>query len=69
MKASLKNPKAPLTKYADRYVESFPVNLPAGQIDLRKWITSMAETDYTSYSPAHVAMGSYVKDVFFIPQT
>ncbi|MFT3912304.1 MAG: hypothetical protein QM737_22950 [Ferruginibacter sp.] len=61
-KAVLANEKSPVTKYMARYVESFEINLPAKQIDLYKWITEMAELDYTSYSPAHVAMNSYSKD-------
>lgn len=62
MKATLTNPKAPVTKHADRYIATFPIKLPAEQIDLRKWFTEMAESDYTSYSPAHIAMSSYTKD-------
>jgi hypothetical protein len=62
MKASLKNQKSPDTKYGTRYVESFAINLPAEQIDLYKWIAEMTDSDYTSYSPAHVAMNSYFKD-------
>lgn len=62
MKSILKNSKAAVTKYADRYVASFPINIPAEQIDLRKWFIEMTETDYTSYSPAHIAMNSYFKE-------
>jgi hypothetical protein len=61
-KTALKDPKAVNTKYADRYIAGFPINLPAEQIDLRKWFVEMLETDYTSYSPAHIAMSSYFKD-------
>lgn len=61
-KTVLKNPKTLTTKYADRYIAAFPVNLPAEQIDLRKWFVEMIETDYTSYSPAHIAMSSYFKE-------
>lgn len=62
MKTILTNSKALVTKHADRYIATFPINLPAGQIDLHKWFTEMTETDYTSYSPAHIAMSSYAKD-------
>jgi hypothetical protein len=62
MKARLKNQKSPDKKYGVRYVESFSINLPAEQIDLSKWIVEMTESDYTSYSPAHLAMNSYFKN-------
>ncbi|MFT3682252.1 MAG: hypothetical protein QM791_18405 [Ferruginibacter sp.] len=62
MKSKIDNQKTPGTKYNVRYIQSFPINLPATQIDLYKWITEMTEQDYTSYSPAHLAMNSYVKD-------
>jgi len=62
MKASLTNQKSPDTKYGVRYVESFAINLPAQVIDLYKWISEMTESDYTSYSTAHVAMNSYSKN-------
>jgi len=50
--------RTPATKYHSRYVQSFPVNLPAERIDLYKWITTMTDADYASYSTAHKAMGS-----------
>ena len=59
---TFENSKAAIGKYADRYAASFPINLPADQIDLRQWFAEMKKTDYTSYSPAHVAMNSYVED-------
>jgi hypothetical protein len=33
-------------KYSARYVQSFPVNLPAEKIDLYKWLTEMTDADY-----------------------
>ncbi|PZR08743.1 MAG: hypothetical protein DI539_22550 [Flavobacterium psychrophilum] len=62
MKPTLKNQKALQTKYADRYVAAFPINLPAEQIDLSKWFREMMQTDYVSYSPAHIAMNTFTKD-------
>jgi len=59
--------KTPATKYNARYVQSFPVNLPAEKIDLYKWIIEMTDADYISYSTAHKAMGSFLKnDVFYM---
>lgn len=58
--------KTPRTKHNVRYIASFPISLPAENIDLYKWITEMSEQDYTSYSAAHKAMGSHFKnDVFY----
>jgi hypothetical protein len=62
MKASLTNQKSPGTKYDVRYVENFAINLPAEQIDMYKWIVEMTESDYKSYSAAHIAMNSFFKD-------
>ena len=62
MTASLKNQMSSDTKNSVRYIESFSINLPAEQIDLYKWIVEMTESDYRSYSPAHLAMNSYVRD-------
>lgn len=62
MKELLKNQKSPHKKYSIKYVASFPINLPAEQIDLHKWIIEMTESDYRSYSPVHIAMNSYLKD-------
>ncbi|MCS3869275.1 hypothetical protein J3D55_002191 [Chryseobacterium ginsenosidimutans] len=59
MKTTFTNSKASTGKYSDRYLASFLINLPAEHIDLGKWFTEMKETDYTSYSPAHIAMSSY----------
>lgn len=59
MKAAIKNQKTRDTKYNVRFVESFPIDLPAQQIDLYKWIVEMTEADYRSYSPAHLAMNSH----------
>ena len=33
------------------------VKLPAGKIDLEKWLFEMSDADYRSCSPAHLAMG------------
>ncbi len=65
MKAQLVNQKSVGTKYAARYIASFRVNLPIEKIDLYKWITEMNDEDYSSYSPAHKAMGSLFKDAVF----
>jgi hypothetical protein len=65
MKAKIENQKTPDTRNNVRYVESFPINLPAKQVDLYQWIVEMTEPDYLSYSPAHVAMNSYFKDELF----
>jgi hypothetical protein len=62
MQAILANQMSLDTKYCARFVESFAIKLPVEQIDLYKWITEMAESDYTSYSPAHIAMHSYFKN-------
>ncbi|MFT3796022.1 hypothetical protein [Flavobacterium sp.] len=62
MNTTLIPSRAAVGKYSDRYVASFPIALPADQIDLRQWFAEMTETDYTSYSPAHIAMNSYEKD-------
>jgi len=62
MKAGLINQQSSDTKYCVRYVDRFAINLSAKQIDLHKWITEMTESDYLSYSPAHIAMNSYFKD-------
>jgi hypothetical protein len=59
MKTAFTNSKASTGKYSDRYLASFLINLPAEHIDLGKWFAEMKETDYTSYSPAHIAMSSY----------
>ncbi|HEX7903447.1 MAG TPA: hypothetical protein VF487_06185 [Chitinophagaceae bacterium] len=48
-----------------RYLQSFPVNLPIEKIDLHKWITEMTDADYTSYSAAHKAMVSYIRNKTF----
>jgi hypothetical protein len=57
--------KTPAAKYNSRYVQSFAVNLPVEKIDLYQWITGMTDADYTTYSKAHKAMGSYHKDNTF----
>lgn len=62
MKAKLPNQKSSDTKYSARFIECFAINLPAEQIDLYKWIAEMTESDYKSYSPAHLAMNSHIKD-------
>lgn len=45
-KSTLTNLKSLTTKYSARYVESFPIILPAQQIDLYQWIALMVESDY-----------------------
>ncbi|MFT3702168.1 MAG: hypothetical protein QM802_07350 [Agriterribacter sp.] len=62
MKSSIHNQKTADTKYKVRYVESFPINLPAEKIDMYSWIVEMTELDYVSYSPSHLAMNSYFKE-------
>jgi len=62
MTKSFYQQKTPGTKYSARHVQSFPVNLPAEKIDLYKWVTAMNDEDYTTYSVAHKAMGSFSKD-------
>lgn len=52
-------------KNSARYIQDFAVNLPVEKIDLYQWITGMTDADYTSYSPAHKAMGSFSKDGVF----
>lgn len=62
MNASIKSQKSPNTKYGVIYIERFAISLPAEQIDLYKWIKEMTESDYKSYSPAHLAMNSYFEN-------
>ena len=62
MKAALTNQKSPDTKHSARYVGGFPINLPAERIDLYRWIVEMTNSDYRSYSRAHIAMDSYFDD-------
>lgn len=62
MRSAIEDQKTAATKYNVRFVESFPINLPAKQVDLYKWIIEMTEPDYRSYSPAHLAMNSYFKN-------
>ena len=45
-----------------RFVETFPINLPIEKIDLHQWFISMNDLDYRSYSTAHQAIGSYLRD-------
>jgi hypothetical protein len=67
MSARITDQKSVTTKYNARFVERFPIDLPAEEIDLYKWIVGMTETDYKSYSPAHLAMNSFIQDgVFFM---
>jgi hypothetical protein len=53
------------TKYSARYIQSFPVNLPAEKIDLYKWVTEMTDADYESYSTVHKAMSSFTRNKVF----
>jgi hypothetical protein len=62
MKAALNDQKTPDTQYDARYVASFSINLPADQIDLYKWVVEMTASNYTSYSPAHLAMDSHFEN-------
>ncbi len=48
-----------------RLTRSFPIALSKERIDLYRWIIEMTPADYESYSPAHRAMGSFVKDGVF----
>ena len=57
-------PRTPDTRYGTRYIECFSIN-PVEKIDLDKWIRGMTDADYTSYSRAHKAMGSFTKDNVF----
>lgn len=60
-------PKTVKTKFAVRYVSSFPIHLPIEKVDLYRWVTEMSDADYQMYSPGHKAMSSYFKDgVFFM---
>jgi hypothetical protein len=61
MTTKLSLQRTPDTKYNVRFTASFPIDLPAGRIDLYKWITEMTDADYRSYATAHQAMGSYFK--------
>lgn len=45
-----------------RFVETFSINLPVEQIDLHQWFVNMNDLDYRSYSTAHKAIGSYIRD-------
>jgi len=58
-------PKTPDSRNGTRYIESFSINLPVELIDLDKWVRGMTDADYTAYSAAHKAMGSFVKDNVF----
>ena len=62
MKTTLMGQRSKDTKYCIRFTESFPINIPAKMIDLQEWFAGMMETDYTSYSQAHIAMSSFSKD-------
>jgi hypothetical protein len=62
MKAILNDQKTLRTKYDARFIASFPINLAADQIDLYKWAVEMTDSNYTSYSPAHLAMDSHFED-------
>lgn len=62
MKKKFFQQQTPAAKYSVRYSVSFPVNLPLEKIDLSKWIKGMTDSDYTSYSNAHKAIGSFTQD-------
>jgi hypothetical protein len=57
--------RTPESKSGSRYIESFHINLPVEKIDVYKWVRGMTDDDYTSYSTAHKAMGSFIKDNVF----
>lgn len=61
-KVKLTNQKSLDTKYSSRYVQSFAINISAEHIDLHQWILEMAESEYRSYSSAHLAMNSVLKN-------
>ena len=44
-----------------RVSQTFPVNLPVERIDMHRWVTEMTTEDYASFTPAHKAMGSFVR--------
>jgi hypothetical protein len=54
--------QTPAAANSVRFFESFLINLPIEQIDLYQWFKNMNDVDYRSYSPAHKAIGSYVRD-------
>lgn len=62
MKKKFFQQQTPSAKHSERFIKSFPVNLPVEKIDLHKWITEMNDVDYRSYSTAHKAIGSYIRD-------
>ena len=45
-----------------RFIESFAINLPIEKIDLHQWFINMNDLDYRSYSSAHKAIGSYIRE-------
>lgn len=67
MKKKFFQQQTPPAKHSVRYTVSFPVNVPLEKIDLSKWIKEMSDSDYTSYSSAHKAIGSFtVGDRFYM---
>ena len=62
MKNKFFQQQTPAAKYSVRYTVNFPVNLALEKIDLMKWIKSMTDSDYRSYSTAHKAVNSFVED-------
>ena len=65
MKKKFFSQQTPNSKNSVRFTQSFPVNLPMEKIDLHQWITQMNDLDYRSYSTAHKAVGSYIRDEKF----
>lgn len=59
MQAIITDQKTATTRHQTRFVASFPINLPADQIDLYQWVVEMTDANYTHYSPAHLAMDSH----------
>ena len=65
MKKKFFQQQTPTAKHSVRFIQSFPVNVPVEKIDLGKWITGMTDADYTSYSTAHKAIGSFIRENVF----
>lgn len=62
MTTKMPNQQTVPTRYASRYIASFRVNIPVEKINLHQWVKDMTDEDYTSYTHAHKAMGSFYKD-------
>jgi hypothetical protein len=62
MKNTIKQSEPAPFKKGVRFIESFAINLPIEKIDLYQWFINMNDLDYRSYSSAHKAIGSYIRD-------